>query len=298
MKVLIVDDSRAMRLMISRGLRDLGVPGAPYLEAPDGDAALRTIRADLPDLVISDFNRPGMDGLQLLRAIRDEGIRTRFGFITSEASEQVRHEAAEAGALFVITKPFTQENLGGALCRVLVDLGCCAVRPAVAPPSRPPAPARPRFPKAASVVPLLKRLLSRDVVGLAAPRLPLPREGEFLAEYTHLNVSSYVVICNLSFAARVGAALTLIPRSAAAEAIVAGRLTESIADNFHEALSVMSRLFDAGGVARVHLGRVHLPGEAPPDEVVDLLGKPIARTDLAIDIGGYGPGSLTLAAIR
>ena len=300
MKVLIVDDSKAMRLIIGRGLRELGVPGTPYLEAPDAPTALQIIRDARPELVISDFNMPGMSGMELLRAIRDEEIKTRFGFITSEASEQLRHEASEAGALFVITKPFTADNLGKILDRVLADLGCRSCDTDAEAPGKPAtADATANFPKAASVVPILKGLLRRDITGLLAPRQPLPpKTGYFVAEYTHLNESSYAVICDVAFAARVGAALSLIPPSAALEAITARQLTDSIGDNFREVLNVMSRLFDAGGVARVHLGQVHSPGASLPGEVASLLTKPIARTDLAVEIGGYGKGNLILAAMR
>jgi two-component system, chemotaxis family, chemotaxis protein CheY len=64
-----------------------------------------------------------MSGLELLQAIRREGLRVQFGFITSEASATVRHDAAEAGALFLVTKPFTPEILQKTLAAALSAVG-------------------------------------------------------------------------------------------------------------------------------------------------------------------------------
>ncbi len=110
MKILIVDDSRAMRSIVSRMLRQAGFGGHTFQEASNGAEALKAIREARPDLVLADFNMPEMDGMQLLNSIKTEGLATKFGFITSEASAELRTAAAAAGAIFVITKPFTPET--------------------------------------------------------------------------------------------------------------------------------------------------------------------------------------------
>lgn len=119
MKILIVDDSTAMRAIIRRALRHAGYEGTSVIEARDGVEALATVQRDSPDVVLSDWNMPNMSGLELLQAIRREGLRVQFGFITSEASATVRHDAAEAGALFLVTKPFTPEILQKTLAAAL-----------------------------------------------------------------------------------------------------------------------------------------------------------------------------------
>lgn len=107
MRILIVDDSRAMRMIIARVLRQTGHAGATLAEAADGVEALAAIRADCPDLVLCDWNMPRMTGIELLRTLRAEGDDVRFGFVTVESTGQMRARAIESGALFLIAKPFT-----------------------------------------------------------------------------------------------------------------------------------------------------------------------------------------------
>jgi two-component system chemotaxis response regulator CheY len=115
MNILVVDDSRAMRMIIQRTLRQAGFGGHTILEAGTAREALSRLREESIDLVLSDWNMPEMSGLELLRAIPSLGIDVRFGFITSEGTPAMRHLAAEAGARFLLSKPFTVESLGAAL---------------------------------------------------------------------------------------------------------------------------------------------------------------------------------------
>jgi len=75
-----------------------------------------SISASVPDLVLSDWNMPNMTGIELLEALRAKGINVTFGFITTEATPDMRAKAMGAGAKFLISKPFTpesfQEHLG------------------------------------------------------------------------------------------------------------------------------------------------------------------------------------------
>jgi two-component system, chemotaxis family, chemotaxis protein CheY len=108
-KILIVDDSKAMRMIVARTLRQAGFGSCTFVEACDGDEALTTIKSESPDLVLSDWNMPKMLGIDLLKAARAAGEKVRFGFVTSEVSEHIKTEARAAGAEFVISKPFTAE---------------------------------------------------------------------------------------------------------------------------------------------------------------------------------------------
>jgi two-component system chemotaxis response regulator CheY len=107
-RVLVTDDSRVMRQIVIRTLRQAGYDW-DVREAADGAEALEAIRADEPDVVLSDWNMPNMDGIDLLRRLRAEGFETPFGFVTSEGSPEMRAQAEAAGALFLIAKPFTPE---------------------------------------------------------------------------------------------------------------------------------------------------------------------------------------------
>lgn len=119
MNILVVDDSSAMRMMVVRTLRQAGFTGKDIDQAEDGALALESIRNKLPDLVLADWNMPNMTGIQLLEALRAEDINVDFGFITTESTMEMRKRATEAGAKFLIAKPFSVESFQKVLDTVL-----------------------------------------------------------------------------------------------------------------------------------------------------------------------------------
>lgn len=110
MKVLTVDDSKAMRMMVIRNLRQAGFEEHEFLEAANGVEALKVIKENPIDVVLSDWNMPEMNGIELLENLKKSGeaIPT-FGFVTSESTEEMMNRATEAGAKFFIVKPFSVE---------------------------------------------------------------------------------------------------------------------------------------------------------------------------------------------
>ncbi len=119
MKILIVDDSRAMRMIVTRTLRQAGFGDHEFLEAENGAEGLALVDSADPDLVLSDWNMPEVNGIEFLQALRSKGSAVRFGFVTSESTDAMRTLAAEAGALFLIAKPFTADTFVTALGSVL-----------------------------------------------------------------------------------------------------------------------------------------------------------------------------------
>ncbi|HCZ49674.1 MAG TPA: response regulator [Gammaproteobacteria bacterium] len=115
MKVLIVDDSKAMRLMIKRALRQSGFSGLETIEASDGTEGLEKAQSQKPEVIISDWNMPNMSGMDLLKALRAADHPARFGFITTETTADARERALNEGASFMLTKPFTVETFREAL---------------------------------------------------------------------------------------------------------------------------------------------------------------------------------------
>lgn len=109
-KILIVDDSKAMRLIVRRALRQAGFGTYEVEEASNGVEALAAIEAAAPFLVLSDWNMPEMTGMELLTKLRENGSAVRFGFVTTEGTPDMRARACAAGALFLIAKPFTPES--------------------------------------------------------------------------------------------------------------------------------------------------------------------------------------------
>lgn len=111
MKVTIIDDSKVMRAIVKRTLRQAGFTDVDVLEACDGEEGLQVIAESHPDLVLCDWNMPKMTGIELLEKLRIQGNKVRFGFVTSEGSDEMRAKAREAGAAFLIAKPFKPEDL-------------------------------------------------------------------------------------------------------------------------------------------------------------------------------------------
>ncbi|GAA3448043.1 response regulator [Planomonospora venezuelensis] len=119
MKILIADDSRVMRQIVTRTLRQAGFGGHELVEAADGRQAHDLAISEKPDLVLSDWNMPEMTGIEVLRALRAGGVDVPFGFVTSEGTDEMRQMAEQAGALFLITKPFTADNFTDVLGPIL-----------------------------------------------------------------------------------------------------------------------------------------------------------------------------------
>jgi len=119
MRILVVDDSKAMRMIVERTLRLAGYDEHEIVHAANGVQAIEVIGVEPPDLVLCDWNMPEMSGLDLLNALRGAGWHVPFGFVTSEAAPQMREQALAAGAMFLIAKPFTVQDFQDALDPVL-----------------------------------------------------------------------------------------------------------------------------------------------------------------------------------
>src|SRR5882672_8175505 len=119
MNLLIVDDSKAMRMIVRRSLRQAGYDQIVITEACNGVEALNSVKEAPPDLILCDWNMPVMTGIELLRNLKEAGCPSAFGFVTSESTDDMRGTALNAGALFLVTKPFTSESLKAALDPVL-----------------------------------------------------------------------------------------------------------------------------------------------------------------------------------
>lgn len=118
MKILVVDDSKVMRMIVKKTLRKAGFGGAETAEAADGKEGLAKVAEFNPDIVLSDWNMPEMTGIEFLRSLRASGDERPFGFVTSEGSDTMRAEATEAGALFLVAKPFGPDELAEQLGKV------------------------------------------------------------------------------------------------------------------------------------------------------------------------------------
>jgi two-component system chemotaxis response regulator CheY len=118
-KILIADDSKAMRMIVIRTMRQAGFEGHEVIEAENGREAFEIAQEKSPDLILSDWNMPEMTGIEFLRALRGIGSTIPFCFVTSEGSEEMRTMADQSGALGLIAKPFTAELFADTLAQVV-----------------------------------------------------------------------------------------------------------------------------------------------------------------------------------
>jgi two-component system, chemotaxis family, chemotaxis protein CheY len=110
MKVLVVDDSTVMRKVIIRELNKLGLTAEHIVEAVDGIAGLAAIADPTLDLVLMDWNMPGMLGIDVVRKARGAGIKTPIMMVTTEGEKTNVVIAIQAGANNYLVKPFTSED--------------------------------------------------------------------------------------------------------------------------------------------------------------------------------------------
>jgi two-component system chemotaxis response regulator CheY len=122
-KFLVVDDFSTMRRIVRNLLKELGYTNAE--EAEDGAVALQKLQGGAYDFVISDWNMPNMDGLQLLQAVRADPALKHLPvlMITAEAKKENIIAAAQSGASGYIVKPFTAGTLNDKLVKIFEKLG-------------------------------------------------------------------------------------------------------------------------------------------------------------------------------
>ena len=123
MKVLVVDDFSTMRRIVKNLLRDLGFTNIQ--EADDGSTALPMLQGGDFDFVVTDWNMPGMQGIDLLRAIRADAKLKHIPvlMVTAEAKKEQIIAAAQAGVNGYIVKPFTAATLQEKLAKVFERIG-------------------------------------------------------------------------------------------------------------------------------------------------------------------------------
>jgi len=123
MKILVVDDFSTMRRIIKNLLRDLGFTNMD--EADDGTTALPMLHNGSFDFLITDWNMPGMQGIDLLKAVRSDPKLKELPvlMVTAESKRDQIIEAAQAGVNGYIVKPFTAATLKEKIDKIFERLG-------------------------------------------------------------------------------------------------------------------------------------------------------------------------------
>lgn len=109
MKILLVDDSKMMRSILKKALA--AIPDAEFSEAGDGVEALGVLSGQSFNLAVVDWNMPNMDGLTLVRRIRETDRKTLLVMCTTEAEKSKVVDAIKSGVNNYVIKPFTTADL-------------------------------------------------------------------------------------------------------------------------------------------------------------------------------------------
>lgn len=119
LRVMVVDDMSTSRGLITQSLDEIGIPN--YATSNDGVDALRQIRAKPVHLVISDYNMPEMNGIELLGGLRKEPTSARVGFIliTGKATREIVEKGASLGMNNFLKKPFSVPEMKACIEKVV-----------------------------------------------------------------------------------------------------------------------------------------------------------------------------------
>jgi two-component system chemotaxis response regulator CheY len=122
-KILVVDDFATMRKVVRNLLKQAGYEN--IVEAEDGVSALRVLKSQKIDFVISDWNMPNMTGIELLKAVRADADMASMPFlmVTAEALQDNVIAAVKAGVSNYIVKPFTAEILNEKIVKIMEKIG-------------------------------------------------------------------------------------------------------------------------------------------------------------------------------
>lgn len=124
MKILLVDDSRTIRNIQKNVLKELG--HTDLLEAEDGAKGLTVFAENKVDLILVDWNMPHMDGISMVKKIRETNKDIPIIMCTTEAEKTRVLEAIKAGVNNYIVKPFTVDSLGEKINQTLARTGAPA----------------------------------------------------------------------------------------------------------------------------------------------------------------------------
>lgn len=155
------------------------------------------------------------------------------------------------------------------------------------------------LPDLQSIKNVLTDLIGKDVQIKEGPQTRLPPTAPFvLALYkSPATKTAVAALCDLPFATYGGAALSMIPKGAAEESLRSGKLSDMLAENFHEILNVLTTTLNHSGAERYALSQVILPPEKLAAPITKGLATSRERRNAEISIEKYGSGQLILAKL-
>ncbi|MBF0100263.1 MAG: response regulator [Desulfobacterales bacterium] len=119
--ILIVDDSLPMRSVVKKTIKASGFSSSNFYEAENGKQALDIIKQEWMDIIITDYNMPDMNGIELIKELKKDDFLTSIPIlvVTTEGSQKKILEFMTHGASGYIKKPFTPELIREKLVEIL-----------------------------------------------------------------------------------------------------------------------------------------------------------------------------------
>jgi len=284
-RVLVVDDSRAMRMIVSRELKNIDAVSG-VLEADSAEAAIDILPNEPVDLILCDWNMGGMTGLELLQALRAAQWTVPFGFVTSESSEEIQASAFAAGAAFLVAKPFTGADLCAKIEAFLAGEAASSSTSGAS-----------GLDRHAAIAGLLEGLLRRPVLVVQVPDGPARQVARWTADYVDAaGTDAAMCVVETPIASALSAALTLMSPSVAAEWADSGTLPDILSESFHEVTNVLAKVVRTDGARCVLSGVAgYAPGEKLPE--TDRIASAASSEHFRVTLDGYGTGLLSLVTL-
>ncbi|MCW8875801.1 MAG: response regulator [Kangiellaceae bacterium] len=285
MKFLIVDDSKAMQKVVMKTMHKAGYQDHQYEFADNGLEAYELIKSWGPDLVLSDWHMPQMDGMALLKKIQSEQLNVRIGLVTTERSESSIKEALNAGALFLVSKPFTPEQLAEAVMDA-VEI-------------KDEQPDKFNFPSLNKTTEILGALIPQPLFAAECPAVLNFNYPFIVGLYSSPNGKARALcVVDHLLSCFMGAALSESDADLAYDAIGTLTIPSEIYDNVMEVLNVISAMFyDPDSQQDLSLRTGHLVNVHVNKLENIIHGPHMKRMDLLIDVPEYGSGKMSLFAL-
>lgn len=299
MKILIVDDSKAMQVIVRRGLEQSGYNDIEFKQASDGKEALDIIREWEPYLVLTDWHMPEMTGIELLQALQREMLPINVGLVTTETNDARIRLAMEMGAKFVVNKPFDVDTLHQAVLPIIQ--GASNNTEAAEHTQSEYELDRISLPSASALSKILNIFTQSDIL---VEHIPAQTYSEawipcFLGLFSdsHKDKICAVAILDLRSTCILGGSFNSMPSSEVLKAIESKNASKDILDNCEKMLRVLSAtLHDKSNNDDLHLRSVNFVPK-PFAKLEQLFNRPDSeRADFEIAVMGYGQGNITIVS--
>ena len=289
MQVLIVDDSRAMRMIVRKTLKSSGYGHYRVREAVDGVDALHQVREESPSLILCDWNMPRMNGQEFLKALQADEYEGVIGVISSAVSPEQSIQARELGASFVVAKPFKVSTF-------VALFSAAGLEPSTAAEFESLAAHSVRAFNIKGLRGVLSGVYRREIEITEVDEMDLRRVRNTVVG-TYLDIEGNIAgigVLEMAIGLSLAGALSLIPVGLVRDQVKSrGPLPENLTENLTEVFNLMSGLLVDDSDFRMRIDKIE--PRLPRVPVRLRLGaKKGRRLDAHVRVEGYDEGALSL----